>query len=349
MLALSGRSGARLGALLAITCTGLTAAACGSSSSSSAPPSAKPSASDSARASGPASVAYAASLAYLNEKVIAPAFEKSTGLSYTGLAGPSDGLEAKIASGEITPNVFEAVGGDNITPLFPRFTKWYIHYAETSLVLAYNPNSKYASQFEAIASGKEPIKNLFTLMEQPGFKLGRTDPNTDPQGRAFIYMLELARAKYSLPADTVSKILGGVAAGSANSPQIFDEATLPARLQAGRLDAASAYAAQAAQLRLRYISLPAGINLGDGALAKRYSKASITITGNVTKHGSPLGIDITTIGSKDQAAADAFVSFVLSPGGLALHKQAGYALVTPTAYGSAAAIPKSISAELGSS
>jgi molybdate/tungstate transport system substrate-binding protein len=75
--------------------------------------------------------------------------------------------------------------------------------------VAYNPSSKYASQFQAIASGKKPISDLFTLMQQPGFQLGRTDPNTDPQGRAFIYMLELAQMKYHLPKDTVTKILGG--------------------------------------------------------------------------------------------------------------------------------------------
>ncbi len=50
--------------------------------------------------------------------------------------------------------------------------------------------------------------DLFTLLQTPGFKLGRTDPNIDPQGRDFIYMLELAQMHYHLPADTVSKILG---------------------------------------------------------------------------------------------------------------------------------------------
>ncbi len=362
MLALRTKNSARLGALL-ITCIGLAAAGCSSSSSAPAAGSsasagasaaaggsataAAPSASGSPAASGAASVAYAASLLYLNEKVIGPAFTKSTGLSYTGRAGPSSGLAAEIASGLITPNVFESVGGDNITPLFPKFTSWYIQYAETSIVLAYNTKSKYASQFAAISSGKEPVRNLFSLLAQPGFKLGRTNPNTDPQGRAFIYMLELAQAQYHLPADTVSKILGGVPAGSANSPQIFEEAALPARLQSGQLDAASAYQAQAAQLHLHYIVLPPGINLGEGSLARHYHTASITITGNVIKHGSPLVVDITAIGKAGQSAADAFIAYVLSPGGLALQRQAGYTLVSPAAVGNTAAIPASIRNELG--
>jgi molybdate/tungstate transport system substrate-binding protein len=189
-------------------------------------------------------------------------------------------------------------------------------------------------------------------MQQPGFQLGRTDPNTDPQGRAFIYMLELAQMKYHLPKDTMTKILGGPPA-SPKSTQIFEEASLDSRLQAGQLDAASAYLSQAKQLHLHYITLPADINLGDASFADQYAKASITITtssGPDTKTGSPLTLDITTIsGAKDAAAGNAFVAYVLSPAGRALYaKQGGYTLLTPTLTGPASAVPASIRKELGS-
>jgi molybdate/tungstate transport system substrate-binding protein len=348
MVALTKHGAARLGALAAITCMGLAAAGCGSSSTSSGSGGSTSGASGSpstSPAAGKADVAYAASLETLNEKIVGPAFAKASGLGYTGRAGPSDGLESEIASGEITPNVFEAVGGDNITPLFPKFTKYYIQYATTSIVVAYNPKSKYASQFEAIAKGTKPVRDLFALMEKPGFKLGRTDPNLDPQGRAFIYMLELAQAKYNLPKDTVSKIIGTSDLGSANASSIFDEAALEPRLEAGQLDASSAYLAQAIQLHLHYITLPAAINLGSAALATTYAKAGVTITGKVTKHGSPLTIDITTIGNS--AAGTAFEKFVLSPAGLALHKQGGYTLLKPTVGGTASAVPAAVQSELG--
>jgi molybdate/tungstate transport system substrate-binding protein len=329
-----------------MTCIGIAAAGCGSSStsnSSGASSSSSASASASASpASGTAKVAYAASLAFLNEKIVGPAFATATGLKYSGTAGPSDGLESEIASKEITPDAFEAVGGDNITPLFPKFTQWYVQYATTSIVLAYNPKSKYASQLKAIANGSKPIKDLFPLLETSGFKLGRTDPNTDPQGRAFIYMLELAQKKYHLPSDTVTKIIGSPIA-SAKSSQIFAEASLESTLQSGQLDASSAYLAQAKQLHLSYITLPSAINLGDAADATAYHNASITITGNVTKHGSPLTVDITAI--NNSANGDKFVAYVLSPAGLALHKQGGYTLLKPTLTGSGA--PASVMSELG--
>jgi molybdate/tungstate transport system substrate-binding protein len=331
--------------VITLACVGLAAAGCSSSSNSGKSVNTKPA------VSGTANVAYAASLTYLNETVFGPAFAKATGYKYVGTAGPSDGLSAEIAAKTIFPNVFISVGGTPIADLGAKFTKWYVQYASTQIVVAYNPSSKYAPEFKAIASGKKPLKDLFTLMQQPGFKLGRTDPNIDPQGRAFIYMLELAQMTYHLPTDTVTKILGGPLA-STKSNQIFEETALDSRLQAGQVDAASAYLSQARQLHLHYISLPPDLNLGEAALAAQYAKASITITGTTgkeTKTGGPLVLDITTIsGAKDPAAGNAFVAYVLSPAGRALYaNRGGYTLLKPTLTGPMSAVPASIRNELG--
>ena len=343
MVAIPGKQrGLRFGGLLVITCIALAAAACSSSSSSSTPAKAK--------VTGTVNVAAASSLSYLSEKVISPSFTKAEGYKYTGTYNASGDLESDIASGEITPNVFESVGGDNIMPLEPKFTKWYVQYAGNSMVLAYNPNSKYASQFKAFADGSKPLSGLFTLLQTPGLKLGRTDPNIDPQGRDFIYMLELAQSYYHLPSDTVSKILGTTDFGTPTSSQIFAESSLDATLQSGQLDASSAFLTQAIELHLDYIPLPSAINLGDVALATQYAKATITVTSNgqkTTKSGSPQWIDITIIG-KPTPAAIAFVKYTLSPAGLALYKTGGFRLATPVVTGDSSAIPAAIKSELGS-
>jgi molybdate/tungstate transport system substrate-binding protein len=323
-----------------IACAGLAAAGCSSSSTSPGSP----------KVTGTASVAAASSLSYLNENITGPAFTKAEGYKYSGTYNASGDLEADIASGEIAPNVFESVGGDNITPLQPKFTSWYAQYAGTSMVVAYNPNSKYASQFKAFADGSQPLSGLFTLLETPGLKLGRTDPNIDPQGRDFIYMLELAQSYYNLPSDTVSKILGTTDFGTSSSSQIFAESSLDATLQSGQLDASSAFITQAAELHLDYIPLPAAINLGSQALAAQYAKATVTITSNgqpTTKSGSPQVIDITLIG-KPTPAGIAFVKYTLSKAGLALYKKGGFTLLTPTLTGSRSAVPAEIRSELGS-
>jgi molybdate/tungstate transport system substrate-binding protein len=218
------------------------------------------------------------------------------------------------------------------------------------MVVAYNPDSKYASQFKAFADGSQPLSGLFTLLETPGLKLGRTDPNIDPQGRDFIYMLELAQSYYNLPSDTVAKILGTTDFGTSSSSQIFAESSLDATLQSGQLDASSAFITQAVELHLDYIPLPAAINLGSQALAAQYAKATVTITSNgqpTTKSGSPQVIDITLIG-KPTPAGIAFVKYTLSKAGLALYKKGGFTLLTPTLTGSRSAVPAEIRSELGS-
>jgi molybdate/tungstate transport system substrate-binding protein len=336
-------------ALLTIACTGL-AAGCSSSSSTSAATSSSSSSSASASASakptGTASVAYASSLQYLNEKVVSPAFTAATGFAFSGRGGASGDLETDIASGEISPNVFESVGGDNITPLIPKYTNWYIQYAGTAMVVAYNPNSKYASQFKAIADGSKPLSSLFTLLQTPGLKLGRTDPNIDPQGRDFIYMLELAQDYYHLPSDTVAKILGTTDFGSASSSQIYAESALDSTLQSGQLDASSAFVTQAIELHLDYIPLVPQINLCCTQYAAQYKKASITVKSG-TKHGSPQVIDITIIG-KPTDAGTAFVKYTLSPAGLAQYKAGGFSLPPVTVFGTKSSVPSAISSELGS-
>jgi molybdate/tungstate transport system substrate-binding protein len=334
------RSGVGLAGLLVFTCIGLAAAGCGSSASSPSAPK-KP--------TGTANVAAASSLSYLHEKMVAPAFSRADGYKYSGQYNASGDLSSDIASGEISPNVFESVGGDNITPLEPKYTKWYIQYAGTSMVIAYNPNSKYASQFKAFADGSKPLSQLFTLLETPGLKLGRTDPNIDPQGRDFIYMLELAQSYYHLPSDTVAKILGTSDFGSSSSSEIYAESSLDSTLQSGQLDASSAFITQAIELHLDYIPLPPQINLGDQSMATQYQAASVTVTSGgqtSTKHGSPQVIDITLIG-KPTPAGIAFVKYTLSSAGRALYKKGGFTLLSPTVTGDSSAVPAAIKSELG--
>jgi molybdate/tungstate transport system substrate-binding protein len=326
-------------ALLFTVCTGLAAAAFTSTPASAA-------AAAYTKTSGTVNVAYASSLQFLNEKVVSPAFTAAEGYNFSGFGMSSGALESDIAAGEIHPNVFESVGGDNITPLEPKFTQWYVQYAGTSIVLAYNPHSKYASQFNAYASGKKPLAGLFTLLETPGLRLGRTDPNIDPQGRDFIEMLELAQSYYHLPSNTVAKILGTTDFGTASSPQIYAESALDAVLQSGQLDAASAFVTQAIELHLDYIKLPAAIDLGSFADAALYHTASVKIVGGVVKHGSPQVIDITIIGNPTPAGI-AFVKYTLSAAGVAEYRHGGFTILTPTIFGPTTAVPSQILSELG--
>jgi len=296
---------------------------------------------------GSASVAYAGSLLNLEEKVIGPAFQKSTGYGYTGRGAGALALSQEIASGEIRPNVFLSVGAKPITALEPKFTSWYIQFAASPIVIAYSSASKFAPEMDAIAAGHRPVSDIINLMQQPGFRLGRTDPNVDPQGQAFVEMMQLAKRQLGLPPGSIEKILGGVP-GNTSSPEIFDETALEPRLEAGQLDAASAYLSQAVQLHLKYIDLGPSLDLGDPSLAPEYAQASFALASGEVVKGKPLVIDITTIGTQSQAAADAFIAYTLSPAGLQQFSQAGYRLLKPTVSGSRSAIPSAVLRQLGS-
>ncbi len=258
---LKNRRGAQAAALLAVACIGLAAAGCGSSSPSTA-------ISSSSKVSGTVNVAYASSLQYLNEKVVGPAFTKATGYKYSAVSANSSGtLESDIASGEIHPECVRERRRRQHHAAVPQVhqvvcaVRGYLDGRGLQPQRASTP-----SKFKAIADGSKPLKDLFTLLQTPGLKLGRTDPNADPQGRDFIYMLELAQSYYHLPSDTVTKILGGPT-GSSTSSQIYAESSLDSTLESGQLDASSAFITQAIELHLDYIPLPAAINLGDFSLA----------------------------------------------------------------------------------
>jgi len=91
------------------------------------------------------------------------------------------------------------------------------------------------------------------------------------------------------------------------------------------------------------------MNFGDPADASSYASAGLTLSDGAVVRGTPLVVDITALGRSDTAAADAFVSYVLSPAGQASFKKAGYKLLTPTAFGNTATIPAQVRHELGGS
>ena len=217
-------------------------------------------------------------------------------------------------------------------------------FAATPLVLAYSPQSPFASRLKAVADGQKPLKDLFTLMAQPGFHLGRTNPETDPQGQAFIIMLKLAARKYNLPAGTVDKIIGA----DDNPRQIFAETALVSRLEAGQLDASSAFLPQAVQRKLAYITLPDDINQGNPDLAAEYATQSVTLQDGKTVKGTPLVLYITTIGNTpDPQAGVSFVKYLLSPAGLKIYHDMGYVLLPKAVItGDSNAIPQEIKSEL---
>lgn len=225
----------------------------------------------------PIEVAYAGSMGAMMNAGVAPAVAHSLGLTLHGRGQGAFGLARLIIAGSIRPDVFISVTpGPMQLLLGAGLAAEGIPIARTEMVLAYSPQGTLAA---GLARATQP---WWQLLEQKGVRFGRTDPLTDPQGVNVILMMRLAARYYHEPR-LADRILGPVL----NPAQIFPEPEVMARLQAGQLDAASAYKTQPAALGLPFVRLPAEVNLGDARLESAYEHVEVRIGGHVHRP-SPL-------------------------------------------------------------
>ena len=121
---------------------------------------------------GTASVAYAGSLELWAATDLGPKFEAATGDGFQGRAAGSGTLASEIISKEISPGVFMSVGKKNIKRLWPvGRSKFVIQLATDPLVVAYDPHSKFAPEFNAIGDHKASFSSLFTLLSSPWIRV----------------------------------------------------------------------------------------------------------------------------------------------------------------------------------
>ena len=289
------------------------------------------------KGTGTVSVLYAGSLVNLMEKKVGPAFQQATGYTYQGEGKGSTALANEIKGKLRNPDVF--ISADPVVdttlmgPANGNYVSWYATFTRTSMVIGYNPNSKFAADFQAAASGAKP---WYQVLEEPGIRLGRTDPLLDPKGVRTLYLLQLAEQYYQQPGLS-QQILGD----PENTNQIFPEEELVARLGSGQLDAGFFYLNEVKDQNLPFITLPDQINLSDPSLNSSYAQASYTDPKTGTKSvGGAIVYTITIPStSKNQNGAIAFVNFVLSSQGQAFFTQDGLLQTTPMLSGDASAVP----------
>ena len=256
-------------------------------------------------------VLYAGSLVNLMERSVGPAFEKATGLQFRGYAAGSNKIANEIkgklrrgdvfisASPKVNQTLMGAENGDHVS--------WYVGFAESPLMIGYNPKSKFAADFKT--------KRWDQVLQEPGIKVGRTDPKLDPKGAFTVEMMTKAAELYHQP-DLVEKTLGD----PENPAQVLPEETLVGRLQSGQLDAGFFYSTETSDLKIPALQ-PA---------PELAAKASYTLT--------------ILSDAPNSAGAARFVDFLLSAQGRALLKQHGVDVIKPTVTGNGQAIPPSVQA-----
>jgi molybdate/tungstate transport system substrate-binding protein len=245
-------------------------------------------------------VMYAGSLVHLMENGVGPAFEKASGIKFAGYAGGSNKLaneiRGKLRRADVfisaTPKVNDSLMGE----ANGNWVQGYVVFAQSPLQLGYSANSKYAPMLKSMRWDR--------VLQQPGIRIGRTDPKLDPKGAFSVELINRAARLYNEP-DLMTRTLGA----PGNPEQVLPEETLVGRLQSGQLDVGFFYSTETADLKIPAIDLPPELS----------AKADYTVT-------------ILRDAPNPQAALK-FVQFLLGQQGSAQLKMHGVVVVKPTVNG----------------
>jgi len=264
-----------------------------------------------ASAAGKVNVLYAGSLVNLMEHGIGPAFDKGSGDTFQGYAGGSSGLanqiKGKLRQGDVFVSASPKVNDGLIGAANGDWVSWYITFAQSPVVIGYNASSKFAADLKS--------KPWYQVLQEPGIKIGRTDPKLDPKGALTVTLMQQAETFYKSPG-LAEKIIGA----PDNSAQVLPEETLVGRLQSGQLDVGFFYSTETSDARIPAIALPPEVTL----------KAVYTVT--IVRDAA------------NAAGADQFVAYLLGNDGQNLLKEHGLTLQKLAVSGDASAVPSDIKA-----
>ncbi|MBN2332316.1 MAG: tungstate ABC transporter substrate-binding protein WtpA [Deltaproteobacteria bacterium] len=212
--------------------------------------------------------------------------------------------------------------------LIPDHATWNIRFASNRMVLCYTDTSTYAGDISPA--------NWHEILARPDVVWGHADPNIDPCGYRSLMVLQLAEEHYQHPG-LYQQLLHNRPVENIRPKSV----ELISLLQTGNMDYAWEYRSVAVQHGLRFIELPAAINLGDYRYEKHYGNAVVEVTGKtpgttMTIHGTSITYGITILtNAPHQKAAEAFLAFLLDQnGGLKILEEAGQPPLDPLGIGS---------------
>jgi molybdate/tungstate transport system substrate-binding protein len=206
--------------------------------------------------------------------------------------------------------------------LFPRHASWHAAFASNAMVLAHTERSAGAKDVTP--------ETWWRVLLRPGVRSGHSNPSLDPNGYRTLMVFQLAESHYGQPG--LARRLAAAVPARHIRPK---EADLTALLQAGELDYAWSYRSLATTTGLRWVELPAEINLSDPAKSDRYAAARVRLPGasmrgadSVEFRGEPIVYALTIpAGAPHPSTAEAFVRFVFTREGQEILRRSGFMLL----------------------
>ncbi|MGA1825598.1 MAG: tungstate ABC transporter substrate-binding protein WtpA [bacterium] len=189
--------------------------------------------------------------------------------------------------------------------LIPEYATTNIRFASNQMVLCFTDKSKMAKKINAT--------NWIDILTTKGVIWGHSDPDLDPCGYRALLVLKLAEKYYKKPGLYEQFI--------DNRPQENirpKSAELVALLQTGHMDYAWEYRSVAVQHGLKYLELPAQINLSDPHHDNFYNQAHVEVKGKepgttITMTGQSITYGVALIkNAPNPEAAVAFLTYLLN-------------------------------------
>lgn len=171
------------------------------------------------------------------------------------------------------------------------YASWYVTFATNRMVLAVSPQSSHAAALTGPGWYRE--------LSDPAIRLGLADPRFDAAGYRALMVLQLAEHQYRDPFLFEDVLMGKfttpitVAEGPGGDvihvPEILETRSgsnvvlrgasiqLVALLESGDLDCAFEYESVARQHGLKYVRLPAAIDLGETSQRAAYRRVTVKL------------------------------------------------------------------------
>ena len=265
-------------------------------------------------------------------------FAARTGVTYQLESAGSLETARKLTELGKIPDLI-ALADEDVFPkvLMPAQATWYVRFAENRIVLAYTDRSRLAAEIDST--------NWWQVLQRPGLEIGRSNPDLDPAGYRTLMVFELAERHYS--AQGLANSLVKAAPPRNMRPK---EIELVALLESGDLDYAWFYESMARASGMKYVRLPATVDLSSAELRDTYATATVRVIGSsaadtITMQGAPIRYAFSVpLKAAHAALGDRFAEFLLSDGKKALEGQFLETLTNPDAVGTG--VPSGVQAAL---
>ena len=254
---------------------------------------------------------------------VAAGFTARTGIAVRTESGGSLDQARKLTIHDRIPDIIALADADLIPPLLiPRYARWYARFASNRMVIAYSDRARGAAEMSD--------STWWKVLTSPGVRAGRSDPDLDPGGYRAVIATQLAEQYYRQP-DLARRLLA--------HSLLYSSFPSPARpdslLHSGDLDYLWTYESYALEKGLRFQRLPSAVDLGNPADSVLYASVSRRVAGatprdTITVRGARIVYGLTVPErAPHRAAAERFVTYLLSPEGQSSMRAAHMELLIP--------------------